>query len=316
MKKIIALAVAGAFVVPTAYAADISVGGTTEFVYTNSDGATASGSNDLGLFVSATEEIEGLTVTGNLSILSDTDDTGTGFQDDGSNITVKGDFGTIAVGDNSGALDKVGDVTDIAPYYGGYGLDGDDAHVLVSLPAVNGFQLHVSHSADSSIGGPGRSVSSDANGVSATYSMGPMQVHYGQDEIAGKQANSYGVKYSANGIYVAYETGTEDGGTSTSSKSKSGGIYPTIADAELSYTGIAVSYKMGNIVVGVENQTIEEDGNNTDHRDDTVMFVEYNLGSNIDIYVSSLSRDGSATVTGGTQTASVDATAVGIEYNF
>ena len=63
---------------------------------------------------------------------------------------------------------------------------------------------------------------------------------------------------------------------------------------------------MGDFVLGVEQQETKTDGSNATV-DDTVTFIEYNLGSNVDIYVSQRSSQVSGTA---------DGTTVGVEYVF
>jgi len=128
MKKIIALAVAGAFVAPV-YAADVTVGGSMEFAFKTVDGSQDS-ITDAGneLIVGASEEVNGLTVSTSMTlgldgIQADDDTNGNDVFASAMNITVAGAFGTVAVGDVSGGLDSYGDYTDVSPAGAGF-----DAH--------------------------------------------------------------------------------------------------------------------------------------------------------------------------------------------
>ena len=92
------------------------------------------------------------------------------------------------------------------------------------------------------------------------------------------------------GFTVAYEKGADDAGSS----------------ADIKYTGLAGTYTMGDIVIGAESQETKTDGA-TATVDDTVTFIEYNMGSSVDLYISNRSSG----VTG-----TADGTTVGIEYVF
>ena len=327
MKKIIALAVAGAFAAP-AMAADISVSGEIEYVYVTGGSSDASVSedtnvivpNDTMISVAATEEVNGLTITGTINVVDDTDDTGTGvdtgfYENDGSNLAVSGAFGTVTIGDTSGALDSVGDYTDIAPYFGGFALDGDDAQLKYTLPTIQGLTVNLAYSPeDDAELSKADSTHRDAQGASAKYSFGPGEVYYGTNTIGSSEASAYGVKISMNGFFFAVEAGEEDG-QSGGDKSGNAGVFSK-AGGELEYMSYAGSYTIGDVKVGFEKHNIQEAGNDTDVRDQTVMFAEYNLGSNVDIYVSTVSEQGTPYTAATTAGQSYDQTAVGIEYNF
>jgi len=300
MKKIIALAVAGAFIAP-AYAADVTVGGELEFVYVDSDSAKAKITDSDNLIrVTATEELpNGMSITGSYTLIHDSDGTDGALTNDGTNISISGAMGTITVGDTAGALDSTGDYTDVAPSGGSYAMDGPDSTVLWKLPlGVEGLTVAVSHSPDGSNDvGSDDSVKDGENGAAVTYTTGALSVYYGMSSWGASGAadddySSFGAKYSINGITVAYESGEKDPASSSANKTE--------------YTGAAVTYKMGDILLGFENQETKTKGSAASV-EDTVMFVEYNLGSNVDIYVSAVD-DGTTT--------NNDSTRVGLEYNF
>jgi hypothetical protein len=67
MKKIISLAVASAFAVP-AFAADVTISGDVEYVFSIETGVTAAAVGDADFKISATEQIGDMTVTAYLDV--------------------------------------------------------------------------------------------------------------------------------------------------------------------------------------------------------------------------------------------------------
>jgi len=285
MKKIIAAAVAAAFVAP-AFAADVTISGETEMQYVSTTGSTDSATNaDNVVVVTASEEVDGISISTSIVLDQDTVyDAGT--SGDGSSLTLSANGISLAMGDVSGAMDAVGDYTDMAPAYGGFGADGSDHSFLVTLPAMGSVTVYASMSPTT--GFDGSTADSTAFGAKMAFAGG--EVYFATEEDTDSKWNSYGAKYSTQGITVAYEKGVDDAGSS----------------ADIKYTGIAASYKMGDILLGVEQQETKTDGT-TASVDDTVTFIEYNLGSNVDIYVAQRSSQVSGTA---------DGTTVGVEYAF
>ena len=285
MKKIIAAAVATAFVAP-AFAADVTVTGETEMTYVSTTGSTDAATNaDNVVTITASEEIDGVSIS--TSIVLDQDkvyDAST--SGDGSSLTLSTGGVSLAMGDVAGAMDAVGDYTDMSPAYGGFAGDGDDHSFLVTLPAMGSVTLYASMSPTT--GFDGSTADSTAFGAKAAFAGG--EVYFATQEDTDSKWNSYGAKYSTQGITIAYEKGADDAGSSD----------------DIKYTGLAAKYTMGDIVLGVEQQETKTDGASATV-DDTVTFIEYNLGSNVDIYVAQRSSQVSGTA---------DGTTVGIEYAF
>jgi len=285
MKKIIAAAVATAFVAP-AFAADVTVTGETEMTYVSTTGSTDAATNaDNVVTITASEEIDGVSIS--TSIVLDQDkvyDANTAG--DGSSLTMSTGGVTLAMGDVAGAMDAVGDYTDMSPAYGGFSADGDDHSFLVTLPAMGSVTVYASMSPTT--GFDGSTADSTAFGAKAAFAGG--EVYFATQEDTDSKWNSYGAKYSTQGITIAYEKGADDAGSSD----------------DIKYTGLAAKYTMGDIVLGVEQQETKTDGASATV-DDTVTFIEYNLGSNVDIYVAQRSSQVSGTA---------DGTTVGIEYAF
>lgn len=283
MKKIIAAAVAAAFVVP-AYAADITISGEMEMTYVSpSTGTDAATNADNIITVTATDEIDGVTVTAN--IIMDQDAVFDQAGGDGSNMSLSANGVTLSMGDVSGGMDAVGDYTDIAPAYGGFNLDGNDHSFAVSLPAIAGLNVTASMSPEAGFDG----AADDETGLGVSYSFPNGQVYFGSEDTAAETHTAVGIRYSMNGFYVAYERGEDDNGAA--------------ADTEI--TGFAVRYQMGNIEVGMESQEITPDGGAATE-DETVAYIQYHMGP-VDLYVAQLSDDANAANEG---------TTVGIEYGF
>jgi len=285
MKKIIAAAVATAFVAP-AFAADVTVTGETEMTYVSTTGSTDAATNaDNVVTITASEEIDGVSIS--TSIVLDQDkvyDAST--SGDGSSLTLSTGGVSLAMGDVAGAMDAVGDYTDMSPAYGGFAADGADHSFLVTLPAMGSVTVYASMSPTT--GFDGSTADSTAFGAKAAFAGG--EVYFATQEDTDSKWNSYGAKYSTQGITIAYEKGADDAGSSD----------------DIKYTGLAAKYTMGDIVLGVEQQETKTDGASATV-DDTVTFIEYNLGSNVDIYVAQRSSQVSGTA---------DGTTVGIEYAF
>jgi len=262
MKKIIAAAVASAFIAP-AFAADITISGDVEFQYRAPDGADNSIAHDgVIMKVVGTSELDnGWTVSADMPFeLS-------GGSDGGESITLKGDGMTIDFGDVSGALDAVGDYSDVAPEAGGFAADGNDAGLSLSM-GVGAATLNLSHSPK----GGSHGAAADFNSYSVKMPVGPAEVYVGSETHGDdtKDVIAYGVKASFGGAMVAAEYADYDSGASA--------------------TGLAVTYKMGSMTIGAENQS-SEDSAGADTADLTVMFAKYSLGGGVTAYVESATND-------------------------
>jgi hypothetical protein len=286
MKKIIALAVAGAFVAP-AFAADVTVTGETEMQYVTTSGSDDEAANaDNVVVVTASDEIDGVSIS--TSIVLDQDAVYDAATDgDGSSLTISANGISLAMGDVSGAMDAVGDYTDISPAHGGFDADGDDHSFLLTLPAMGGVQAYASMSPKNGFDG----AVVDSTGYGAKVGVGAGEVYFAGQEDADSKWQAYGVKYTMGNIYVAYERGSDDAGSS----------------ADIKYTGFAAKYTMGDLVAGFEMQETKEDGSAASV-DETITFLEYNLGSSVDLYIA---REDNADSTG-----VADQTTVGVEYVF
>jgi len=301
MKKIIAVAVATAFVAP-AFAAEVTLSGALTYNYISTDAANTGDkleNDDNKIVVTATEELaNGISVTGNFNLV---DDTTSGLDNQGTSLTLSGEFGSLGLGDVSGALDATGDYTDVSPVFGGYRMDGDDMAIAYTLPAIiPNVKIVASVSPDgANFAGddPFNTEGEGGNAVSVTYSAGAFSVYYGEetyDEAGSQEANtdSMGVKYSSGPIMIAFETGT---GTNLD---LSAGTFPAYATAltniKADFSGLAGVYTMGDTKLGFEMQKIEDKSSATtvDRLDETTVFVSQSLGGGVSVYAATSSDNG------------------------
>jgi len=318
MKKIIALAVAGAFVAP-AMAADISVSGGLTYAYTQSDktgtGDTLNADDNQVAFTATSETANGYSVSGTFKVVDDA----TGETDhQGTALTISGPFGTLGLGDNSGALDATGDYTDMAYWFGGYNMDGNDMAMAYTLPTlVEGLTIRASMSPEGNnyiAGGETTDVAGTAEGleataVSVTYSVGDISIYYGEEEVdraAGQTTTnkSYGIKYSAGAVTVAAESGSTDNSAAVTNSD--------IADGDdVEYKGLAASYTMGDITLAYEMQQMEEK-NVAAQRwiDENTFSVSTDLGGGLSAGVATTSNDSTDA------DKKFDRTAVVVKYAF
>jgi predicted porin len=319
MKKIIALAVASAFVAP-AMAADISVSGGLTYAYIQSDktgtGDILTADDNQVVFTATSETSNGYSVSGKFTVVDDA----TGETDhQGTALTISGPFGTLGLGDNSGALDATGDYTDMAYWFGGYNMDGNDMAIAYTLPtAVEGLTIRASMSPEGDnyiVGGEssadvaGTDEGLEATAVSVTYSVGDISVYYGEEEVdraAGQTTTnkSYGIKYSAGAITVAAESGSTDNSAAVTDSDIAAGD-------DVEYKGLAASYQMGDITLAYEMQQMEEK-NVAAQRwiDENTFSVSTDLGGGLSAGVATTSNDSTDS------DKKFDRTAVVVKYAF
>jgi len=289
MKKIIAVAVAGAFAAPV-MAADVTVSGNLEYVFVSDDQANTSDfvAEDAVVSIGASSELaNGMTISSSINIENTDESASATTPDGGNNVTIGGDFGTLAIGDVSGGMDAVGDYTDVAAYFGGFDADGDDAaFALTPNLGIAGLKAVISATPEGAVG------NAEGTSYGIEYKVGSFAAYYGKDETAAaaSQQSSAGVKYSADGIMVAYETGES----------------PQSASGKVEFKGVAATYTMGDLQFGIEMQEQKDDG--TVDSDETTLSATYNLGGGASVYIVNTGDDKTST--------KVDKTAIGINYAF
>jgi hypothetical protein len=284
MKKIIAAAVASAFVAP-AFAADVTISGGADFYYKDANSQTSTGWDSNAFSIKASSETaNGIGVSMDINI-------GTQATDDGSgSITLTGPFGKLDMGDTSSATDAFDDSTDTDVVVGGVGGGGsNDAAILWTLPvAVDGLTLVVSHAANDN---------ADDNQVDS--------------------ANGYGFKYSVGGMSLAYaildaETDASDQ-SYVGATASFGGLGVAIeqwqtgaSGAETKVQGIGATYSMGDTSLALANAK-EKSAAGATTSDNTVVTVKHSLGGGLTVFAETRSNSKSATN---------DANAVGVVYAF
>jgi len=258
MKKIIAAAVATAFVAP-AFAADVTVSGSQEWNYQDNNGSSTSEIDGTVKIGASTETANGISVSAVIAL----DDAGDA--DGGGSLTLGGDFGKVTLGDTSGAIDAVDDINDWG-YEATTGVDGDDAALLWALPSmVPNLSVYFSSGTDSTEGA-GQD-GTNHTGVSFRYTAGPATISYGQqDTKAGGEERVASASVSMNGLTAGYELHTAT----------------TDANVDTDTTSIGLVYSMGDITLALENNTTESAG--TTSADLTAVGVHYSLGGGVTLF--------------------------------
>jgi len=277
MKKIIAAAVATAFVAP-AFAADVSVSGYMEYAYQDANGASSTLNDNVVTFKATEELANGITVSGdfnfnsvsNVSEDDQEDDAAIGNNDGGHSLTISGPFGKVDIGDTSSAQDAIDDVTEFGRVLG-QGTGSGDAAVLWTLPAmVEGLTVNVSHSAETNIDG-----NEESDGFSVKYAVAGATIGFGQqDNGDGTSHGLVNATYTMSGVTVAYEqfTDTAVGGVDTDT------------------TNMGVKYSTGPITLGYETSETKA-SNAAATNDEKVITVEYAVGGGFVVGVDSYDDD-------------------------
>jgi len=289
MKKIIALAVASAFVAP-AFAADVTISGASEAIFIDTAGATSTQVDQAFTVGASTELANGMTLSTDINMGAD-DDGETGlFNEGGNSVTISGAFGKIDIGDTSGAVDAIDDVTESAKELG-QGTDGNDAAVLWTLPTLaEGLTVNLSMNTDSSTVDSDVDTAGKANGVSVKYSNSGLTIGYGVNEYDSNVEEAvYNASYSMSGVKVALESLKDT----------------TAAGVETKQNAYGLTYTTGDLLIGVETQETSSAGSvSTDY---TIYTVQYSLGGGVTAYIET-SDDA--------KTTDSDTTAAGLEFKF
>jgi hypothetical protein len=260
MKKIIAAAVAAAFVAP-AFAADVTISGAQEFSYTDSNGATETAIDGHFSVAASTETANGLSVSANIDLDNE------GGEDGGNSLKIGGDFGSLTLGDTSSAADSVDDRTDYDKVLG-LGTTAGDAGVGWTLPSmVPGLKVYVSYGADTD-----EETDSEAHtGVALSYATGPVSIAWAENN------NDDGTKIT----YV--------GGTATF-----GGIAVSVERMEddaddTKESAVGVKYGMGDVTLYAAVMDTKTGG--TLGEDQTAVGLQYSLGGGVTAFVENRTDD-------------------------
>jgi len=279
MKKIIAAAVATAFVAP-AFAADVTITGAMELSYLN-EKTTSSTSKTIAedgsyQITASTETDGGLSVTASMGIESDGSRETTGNK----GLIVKGPHGTLTVGDTSGAVDQLDGALGHAYVIHGSGLGGrNDASVAWKLPTlVENLSITATYSSEDGAADEASGfTTSDTQGVALKYSINDLSIGYAQEDVAGVDYSMVALGYSFGGAALTYENNEEDdAGTTTDN------------------TAWSLAYSMGNTTLVYSNESVESGGSKT--VDNTGIAVHYDLGGGVVLFAESEEDDKASTL--------------------
>jgi hypothetical protein len=283
MKKIIAAAVAAAFVLP-AYAADVTVSGDVEYYFVKGNSGKAYGkAGDQDVTVSGSEDLgNGMTVTAALEL----DGTDTAVVSD-SSLTIAGDFGSIAVGDAvDAAILTVDEASDKAEQggTGGAATAATNYNVLITPnTGVENLTVAASWGTTTEAAASAKVVTS----LAATYTIGGVKLGYGtaSKDDAATDTSVTSVSFGVGPISVGYDAISNVDFTEAKDQTN---------------VGVAYAYGQGNVFY--ESGEVDTSGTKVKT---TAYGVSYKLGA-VNFYV--LNNDSS--------TAGTEDTYVGVEYAF
>ena len=258
MKKIIAAAVATAFVAP-AFAADITISGDQEFAYSDANGSTSTAIDGDFNIKASTETANGISVSADINISDE------GGDDGGNSLTLSGDFGKIDAGDTSSAADSVDDRTDYS-YVTGVATTAGDAAIGYTLPAlVPSLSIYLSHGTDSDEDGEAHT------GYALEYGAGPVEV-------------AYAVNNNDDATKITYVGGTASFGGAAISIERMDDDSNDTEEA-----GMGISYGMGDMTIYAAN--METQVANTTTADVTAFGLSYSLGGGVTAFVENSADD-------------------------
>jgi len=277
MKKIIAAAVATAFVAP-AFAADVSVSGYMEYAYQDANGATSTLVDNVVSFKASEELDNGITVSGDFNFNSNqisanaSNNAATGNNDGGHSLTIaSAELGSVDIGDTSSAIDSIDDVTEYGAVLG-QGTGAGDAAILWTLPTfVEGLSVRVSHSAETNVDD-----NEEADGWAVKYSGGMFAIGFGaQDNADGTSHNLVnGSVTPMGGLTLAAEVFTDTATT---------GI-------DTDTTNYGVKYVTGPLTLGYETSETKA-SNAAATNDEKVISVAYAVGGGLVVGVNTYDDD-------------------------
>jgi len=278
MKKIIAAAVATAFVAP-AFAADVTVSGYAEFSYQDANGATSTATDNNVTFKAVEELDNGMTISADMSFNSnenkETDGAASssnvyGNNDGGHSLTVAGPFGSIDMGDTNSAMDAIDDVTEVGKIFQ-QGTGSGDAAILWTLPTlVEGLTVNISHGAETN-----QDDNEESDGVSLKYAVAGATIGLGQqDNGDGTSHALVNATYSMSGVTVAYEVFTDT----------------AIGGVDTDTTNMGVKYVSGPITLGYETSETKA-SNAAATSEEKVISVAYAVGGGFTVGLESYDDD-------------------------
>ena len=319
MKKIIAAAVAAAFVAPV-MAADVTVsGGLSQWIVDDSNdagtSATRNGSEQYFGISGSSEANNGVVVSGYIGMVGG--DGGKADGGDGIKIAHPS-FGSLHIGNPSSAVDSVDDKTEVLELFDPL-TGNNDTDIAYTLPTIiENLTLVLSYGAEegdnpdagtdfSNNGGVNAETDQestrDESGAAFAYQAGPIRFAYGIQDEASEDNQFMGVQGKLAGFMVAYETNTCD------ATAADGCIADSSAGNEYESTSLALTYTMGDVEVAYLDTDRELTGTAGAINDWSGFGITYDLGGGASVGIESGESDGSAD--GG-----ADYTALGVQYSF
>lgn len=287
MKKIIATAVAAAFVAPV-YAADVTLSGDVEYWYKDTNAGESFDSGDQDIVVTGSETLDnGWSVTASLEVDGNED----GAVSD-SSLTIDTGMLKIAIGDAVDPAylhyDEKSDVTEQGGTGGGGSTNTDPLHTLaVTLSPLENLTVTASRSTTND--------DSDAATLSITsyaaqYSMNGFSVGYGVAEEQNQDVNvsTTSLSYGTGPFYIGYEAISNVGNVISDDQTnvgvkyaygsgnvfyESGELKDASAATSTQTTAYGVSYAIGNLNTYVLQNSVETSATATDNQ--TYIGVEY-----------------------------------------
>jgi len=287
MKKIIALAVAGAFAVP-AFAAEVSVSGDVEYFFTNSDSSTTGSTGDQDVVIAGSESFDdGTVVTASIEL------------DDGavdSTLTIAMPMATIIVGEDVGtAVDQFDEASDFAEQGGigsATGVSQNVGFVVTPNLGVEGLTLTLGMGDDDTTGNEGKTIT----GYAIKYATGNFSAVVGStdQEDTDNEEGFVNVNAAFGPISVAYTQFSN---------------FDFTAEEDKEVVGLKYNYGPGNIFVETGER---EDSTGATH-EETAYGISYKM-YNVNMYI--VAEDEKDAAVTGTSATDVSKTIVGVEYAF
>ena len=285
MKKIIAAAVATAFVAPV-FAADVTVSGDVEYKFTNQGSVDGAAVGDSDIKVSATEDL-GNGMTADVYLVN-----ASNASTFASALGIESSFGRFEIGnDNDNAAQLYDDKSDVAPSNAGdhisAGLDGTQATVSFQPnTGIEGLSLAVSFSAEST-------TTTDVATTEITDQR--------NDTTASESMTAYGIQYAVGGFAISAggmsvdttDTTYEDPNTMSASFAM-GPVYVgynkvnnNAGDADSSITGVGLTYNYGPGKLFYES--VDAKKSDSADYEETAFGATYGMGG-VTLYVESMDK--------------------------
>lgn len=282
MKKIIALAVASAFVAP-AFAADITVSGDVEYVYISGDSANFFDSGDQDIVVTGSEEINGMMVSASIEMDGDEESNNS----DSELKVVSGNI-TFRVGDaTAGAIEMYDEKSDTSESggTGGEVSDGAKHTASVEVALIEGLSVALSTATTEA-----KATAENLNSFALQYSASGVTLAYAtlEKDGADKDQTLLALSYANGPFYVGYDSIEGVAHTANKDQTNIGASYSYgpgkvfIESGEVDTSGdkvettaIGVSYKMGSLNVYALTNEIKDQATPADNDDQLRLGVEY-----------------------------------------